>query len=101
MSFFVIGESDTVLGFSLAGVSGRVAITEVQMRTAFKAAVAASENKILIIDEKSASLIRETIEAHTASNDTPLILEIPGVSGVSGDRIKIDELIRKAIGINV
>lgn len=101
MSFFVIGDKDTVLGFSLVGVNGRVVLNEAQVRNAFKAAVATAENKIVIIDEKSAFTIRETIDAYTSAHDEPLIVEIPGSDGVNPERVDIDELIRKAIGINL
>lgn len=101
MSFFTIGDEDTVLGFSLAGVEGRVALNEAQVRNAFRSACARSDVKILIIDEKSASLIREVLDNYTSSHDNPLIVEIPGSGGVSKDRVKIDELIRNAIGINL
>ena len=51
MSYHIIGDQDTVLGYRFAGVTGDVVETEEEARTAFRAALADRSLMILLLTE--------------------------------------------------
>ena len=53
MKYSIIGDEDTVLGFGMVGVSGKVADNPDDAQRAFKAVIEDSETAIIIITESS------------------------------------------------
>lgn len=101
MKYLVIGDEDTVLGFSLVGVSGTVVADTEAARAAFDRAIADAEVGIVIMTERSAQLIRDRVDRYLFTEQFPLIVEIPDRSGRLPERPNLRELVNRAIGINV
>ena len=101
MKYLVIGDEDTVLGFSLVGVSGTVVADTDAARAAFDRAIADAEVGIVIMTERSAQLIRDRVDRYLFTEQFPLIVEIPDRSGRLPERPNLRELVNRAIGINV
>ena len=78
MTYFLIGDEDTVLGFAMVGVSGRVVANTEETESAFQDAISGGEAGIIIITEQAADFIRSRIENYMFTADFPLIVEIPG-----------------------
>lgn len=111
MEYFVIGERELVLGFMLAGVRGRPvsnrqdALDAFNLVTAQVSSVTASAEqdrpKVLILTEDVADMLAPEIQAWQMRGATPLIVEIPGLSGRVPGRKTLTDSIREAVGINV
>ena len=101
MNYFVIGDEDSVLGFELAGVTGRAVSTPEEADAAFTEALEDHRNGIIIITEDAASAVREKVDRLLFSATFPLIVEIPGSRGGSGDRKDLKTLVNEAIGIRL
>jgi V/A-type H+-transporting ATPase subunit F len=101
LQFFVIGDEDTVLGFSLTGIDGVVARDAESARQALEEALEREDLGIIIFTERTAALIRPEINAHIYNTTHPLIVEIPDRLGPVADRISIKEVIQTAVGIRM
>ena len=101
MNIFVIGDRDTVLGFRLAGVRGGVVSEREDAGTVLDDALRDTSNGLVLVTESVADMIRERVDAHRFGAAMPLVLEIPGASGPSPNRIPIGDLVRKAVGVGV
>lgn len=100
MRYFVIGDEDTVLGFSLVGTRGMVAENREQAYAALQTALENHDYGIIIITMDVADLIREEVDRYMFSETFPLIVEIPNkaTGGVSRD-LKV--LVNQAIGVSL
>ena len=101
MSFFVIGDEDTVLGFKLVGIPGVEATRPEDVREAFGEAVSKRLGKILLITERLAREVQGPINRQRASMRPPFVVEIPDRNGPIPTRKTIPEMIREAIGIRI
>lgn len=101
MRFFCIGDEDTVVGFRLAGVSGRVVVDAAETRVALDEAVSKAECGVVIITERLADGIRPQIEAIRNERERPLILEIPGPEGPLPGRRGLREFVQEAVGMRI
>ena len=101
MSFFVIGDEDTVLGFKLVGVPGVVIAKSGEAHDAFRDAVANRSGKILLITERLAQEIHSDVLRQRISMKPPFVVEIPDRHGPLPMRKSIAEMIREAIGISI
>ncbi|HOX39981.1 MAG TPA: V-type ATP synthase subunit F [Candidatus Brocadiia bacterium] len=101
MRFFVIGDEDTVLGFSYAGVEGRVVHTPEEARDALRNAMTSGNVGIIVLNDYVAESIREEVSEIRLEGSIPVIVEIPGMAGPLPDRTSLEKLIRQAIGIRV
>lgn len=101
MNYFVIGDQDTVLGFSLAGVEGKAVASREETETAFSEVMDKSDIAIVVITEKCAGWIRDRIENYLFTKDFPLIVEIPDRTGPNPDRPSLKQTINAAIGIKI
>lgn len=101
MTFFVIGDRETVLGFRLAGVEGRVAEDKDSALAALKDAVLLEQVGIVLLTEQVAAQIRDEVDARLYGFGFPLVLEIPGSAGADPGRLKIEDVVRKAIGVSI
>lgn len=99
MDYFVIGDDDTVLGFSIVGVLGEVAMTTEEARIAWQNALENKEHGVIIITEDVADLIRETVDHYLFAESFPLVVEIPS----PGQTFKRDlrTLVNQAIGVSI
>lgn len=98
---FCIGDADTVRGFRLAGVRGRVAEDATTAARAFDTAAADRECGILIVSDAVAVAIRARLDAHRESHAQPLIVEIPGPGASRGQRRDWQQLVQEAVGMSL
>jgi V/A-type H+-transporting ATPase subunit F len=101
MKFFVIGDSQTVLGFRLIGVEGKVAEEREEALEALGDAVARKDIGIVLITESIAGRVRDEVDARLYGIGFPLVLEIPDSAGPSPERPDIKDIVRKAIGVSI
>ncbi|MDC7244106.1 MAG: V-type ATP synthase subunit F [Pleomorphochaeta sp.] len=99
MRYFVIGDEDTVLGFSLVGVSGIQATNASQAKKAWDKALSDKENGIIIITEPVANMIRTTVDKYLFSEMFPLVVVISGPDGQKGKDLRV--LVNEAIGVSL
>ena len=101
MNLFCIGDENTVLGFGLVGVEGRVVKTERQAREAFKVATSTPDVGIIIITERIAERLREEVNKSIYELNFPLVIEIPDMQGPLPERKSILQLVRTAVGVRI
>jgi V/A-type H+/Na+-transporting ATPase subunit F len=100
LKYFVIGDEDTVLGFSLVGVDGAKASTADEALLAFQRALENHEYGIIIITEAVSDLIRGTVDKYLFSEAFPLIVEIPSPSEGKYQK-DLRALVNDAIGVSL
>jgi V/A-type H+-transporting ATPase subunit F len=101
MKYSIIGDEDTVLGFGVVGVSGKVAANPEQAKRAFKAILQDRDTGIIIIAERVADMIRPTVDKFLFTASFPLVVEIPDRSGSKPGKPGIKEMVNTAIGIRL
>jgi len=101
MKYSIIGDEDTVLGFGMVGVSGKVAVNADEAQLAFQAILEDKETSIIIITESVADMIRSTVNKYLFTVSFPLIVEIPDRKGTKPGRPGIKEMVNAAIGLKL
>jgi len=101
MKYSVIGDEDTVLGFGIVGVLGKVATNEEETRRAFHELLEDKDVSIIIITERLADKIRALVDQCLLTQSFPLIVEIPDRQGRLPGRPGIKEMVNAAIGIKI
>ena len=101
MKYSIIGDEDTVLGFAIVGVAGKVATNAEEAERAFKALLQDKDTSIIIMTERIADMMRATVDRYLFTESFPLIVEIPDRHGPSPERPGIRELVNAAIGIKI
>jgi V/A-type H+-transporting ATPase subunit F len=101
VEYLAIGDEDTVLGFQLVGVAGRIATTGEEAQVAFDEAIKRPSVGIIIITERVAESIRATVDRYTFTEDFPLIVEIPDRKGKLPERPTLRDLVNDAIGVSL
>ena len=101
MEVVVVGEQNTITGFSLAGVK-RTYLPD-EGKENLKDILSEDGLGVLILTERFAEDNRKAIEDHQSSKRvTPIIVEVPDVTGpIEREVDPIRELIRRAIGADV
>jgi V/A-type H+-transporting ATPase subunit F len=101
VKFFVIGDRQTVLGFRLVGIEGKQAGEREDALAALDDAVSRKDVGIVLVTEAVAGEIRDEVDARLYGMGFPLVLEIPDASGPSAERPRIEDVVRKAIGVSI
>lgn len=101
MKYSIIGDEDTVLGFGIVGVAGKVVVNTDEAMSAFQAMLEDKETCIIIITEKVANMIRATVDKYLFTERFPLIVEIPDRHGRDPNRLGIKEMVNRAIGMKI
>ncbi len=101
MQYAVIGDEETVLGFSLAGVQGNVSHSREETEKFLNEYISNADIGIIIITEALANYVKEFIEKYTYKETFPLIVTIPDRKGYREEKISIEEIIRKSVGIKI
>ena len=107
MKVAVMGDTETVAGFALAGVkisavldeSGPGGMEEAAGR--LKEFTDSDDIGVLIITERWADLLRKEIDLAKRLNIYPIIVEIPDKSGKLERKDPLTSLIRRAVGVEV
>ena len=100
MRYFVIGDEDTVLGFSLVGTQGMVATNVAEAQNALEKALEHKEYGIIIITENVADMIKAQVDRYLFSETFPLIVEIPNRFSEGGSK-DLKKLVNEAIGVSL
>ncbi len=101
MKVLVIGHPEAVLGFSLAGVSGRLAATAAEVNQALDDAQASRDVGIVLVTQDVARLIPARMEYLKLRSTVPLIVEIPARSTSTEDQASLGDIVLRAIGIKL
>ena len=101
MKYSIIGDEDTVLGFGIVGVSGKVVTNSDQAQRTFQALLADKETGIIIITERIADMIRPLVDKYLFTGSFPLVVEIPDRSGTKPGKPGIKEMVNTAIGLKI
>ncbi|MEW6381314.1 MAG: V-type ATP synthase subunit F [bacterium] len=102
MKFFLVGDKETVLGFSLAGVEGVAAESAQQALSALRRAVRRRDVGICLITEKLAEQLRPHINKMLLQKKgAALILEIPDRLGPLPGKRSVEDFALSALGIKV
>ncbi len=101
MKYSIIGDEDTVLGFGIVGVSGKIATNPEEAQRAFKAILQDKDTGIIIITERVADMIRSVVNKFLFTASFPLVVEIPDRNGSKPGRPGIREMVNTAIGIRL
>ncbi|MHC4752778.1 MAG: V-type ATP synthase subunit F [Planctomycetota bacterium] len=101
MKYSIIGDEDTVLGFGIVGVSGKVAENAEEAERAFQTILEDKETSIIIITERIADMIRPIVDKYLFTVSFPLIVEIPDRKGTKPGRPGIKEMVNTAIGLKL
>jgi V/A-type H+-transporting ATPase subunit F len=101
MKVLVIGHPEAVLGFSLAGVSGRVAASAEEVNRALDEAQASKDIGIVLVTQDVAELIPARMERLKLRSTVPLVVEIPSRGGAPEGEASLGEIVLRAIGIRL
>lgn len=101
MKFMVIGDYETVLGFRLAGVQGILADGRQQALDALHQVLASNDIGVVLMTETLAKSVRDEFEARLYGHGFPLLLEVPDALGPQPDRLSVEDVVRKAIGMSL
>ena len=101
MKVLVIGHPEAVLGFSLAGVGGRVATTAAEVNQALDEAQASKDVGIVLVTQDVAKMIPARMEHLKLRSTVPLIVEIPSQGGSPEGQASLGEIVLRAIGIKL
>ncbi len=101
MKILVIGHPEAVLGFSLAGVGGRVAATADEVNQALDEAQASKDVGIVLVTQDVAQLIPARMEHLKLRSTVPLVVEIPAQGGAPQGQESLGEIVLRAIGIRL
>jgi len=101
VKFYCIADEDTVRGFRLAGVEGRVVETPDEARAAVEEAAAHADIGILILTDRVAADIRPLVDCVRSERTRPLVVEIPGPQGPMSGRKTLRQFVQEAIGIHI
>ncbi len=101
MKVLVIGHPEAVLGFSLAGVSGRVATSAAEVNQALDDVQASRDVGIVLVTQDVAQLIPARMEHLKLRSTIPLVVEIPAQGGLPEGEESLGEIVLRAIGIKL
>jgi V/A-type H+-transporting ATPase subunit F len=101
VKFFCIADEDTVRGFRLAGIAGKVAGTAQEAAVAVQEALDRADCGVIVLTEKVAAGIRDRVDAIRLGRTRPLIVEIPGPEGPLAGRKSLRQFVQEAVGIRV
>jgi V/A-type H+/Na+-transporting ATPase subunit F len=99
--YFIIGDEDAVLGFSMVGVKGRTVSNRNEAESALQEAISDQQFGIILITERVADLIRQEVDKYVFKSQFPLVVEIPDRLGKIPGKPAIRDLVNQAIGIKL
>jgi V/A-type H+/Na+-transporting ATPase subunit F len=100
MRTFVIGNENSVLGFTLVGVAGQAAYDQDEAERALDACLADKSIALLLITSDVAQWVRERVDALKVNSTLPLVVEIPGEEEQAGAP-SLKEYVQRAIGLSL
>jgi len=100
-SYHIIGDADTILGFSFAGVQGDAVKTADEARTAFRKALGDSTTVVLILTEEVEEMLADEVSEHRQTAEPPYVTVIEGLHGPVGHRVSLQDIINEAVGVKL
>lgn len=100
MTFYCISDTDSGLGFRLAGVETREVSNRIEALEALEACRVIEDIGILLVTAKAASLIRDELDKIIYQSQNPLILEIPSRGDIKKSR-SVGDFLKEIIGVSV
>jgi vacuolar-type H+-ATPase subunit F/Vma7 len=97
---FVIGDNTMVTGFRLAGVQGVEVASAEQASLALAKALKRGDLALIVVSEEFSSALRGQIEEVRRNPIAPLIVEVPGRFGPTGE-ITMSDLVTKTLGVRI
>ena len=101
MKVLVIGHPEAVLGYSLAGIRGKVVSSAEEANQALDKALATPEIGIVLVTQDVGKLIEGRMDYLRLRSTIPLVVEIPGPEGVGPDQPSLSEIVLRAIGVKI
>ena len=101
MTFYCIGDADTVRGFRLAGVEGCEAQTSTEAAAALGRALAQPDIGIVILSASVARGLGTELDRWQGERARPLIVELPGPEEFSWRGRGLLDLVNEAVGVRV
>ena len=101
MKLFVIGDEDSVLGFRLVGIRGKVVKNREQAEVELHDVLSREDVGLILITERVGEMLGAKIEAFLYRSEFPMVLLIPDRNGPAPGRMEIKEILRKAMGIRL
>lgn len=101
MKAFVVGDKDVVLGLQLVGIEGIPVSSKKEASEALRKAVTMTDVKIVFITEDFSTLIYDEITSLRSQSGGPLIVEMPGRSGGTGELYSAQKLLQKMLRTRV
>ncbi len=101
MKVLVIGHTEAVLGFSLAGVPGQAVATVEEANRALDEALGSRDIGIILVTQDIAALIQSRMDQLKLHSTVPLVVEIISPAGVRPGELSLSELVLRAIGIKL
>ena len=101
MKVLVVGHPDAVLGFSLAGVGGRIASTAEEVNQVLDEVQSSKDVGIVLVTQDVAELIPARMEHLKLRSTIPLVMEIPSRGGVPEGQASLGDIVLRAIGIKL
>ena len=101
MKVMVIGNQESVLGFSLVGVGGLTASSTNEVNQALDKALSMTGIGIILVSQDVAKLIETRMNDLKLRSTIPLVIEIPGPGGISSDEPSLSDVVLRAIGIKI
>lgn len=102
MSYHIIGDRDTILGFRFAGITGDAVETPEQAQEAFRRAISSHEPGILLLTEEVEDMLSDEVTAHRLSVQPPFVAVVKSLNAtVRKPRKSLQSLIGEAVGIKL
>ena len=101
MKFFLIGDKETVLAFSLVGIEGQVAKSKADILNIIRRQKCRSNIGIIMITERLAEYVHPLLQKMFLQKEGPLILEIPDRHGPLPKKRSVEDLILSALGMKI
>lgn len=101
MKYAIIGDEDSIIGFGILGVPGKVVTNAEEAQNAFFELLQDRDTGIIIITERIADMIRPIVNRYLFTAEFPLVVEIPDRNGIKPGRAGIKEMVNAAIGIKI
>lgn len=100
MKVAVVGDTDTVMGFSLAGIKNKKIVDESNVKNEMGEFIKRDDIGLIIITERLADHIRNEID-EWREKLYPIIVEIPDKKGSIDRKDPIITLIKRTVGVDI
>jgi vacuolar-type H+-ATPase subunit F/Vma7 len=99
---FVIGDNNMITGFQLVGVEGVQVNSTDEAKQALESVLARGNVAVVIVSQAFSTqpAMREAIDKIRRERTKPLIVEIPGSRGTTGET-RISHLLSKTLGVRL